>query len=685
MADDFVRTMYEDSEHNMWIGTRGSGLIRFRTTTLKPYGMSEQLDGNCASTAIGDGEGGVWLGTWRSGLFHWTKGRMERRQLPRNRLDILITALAIDSARNLWIGSFSNFWVLRHGHQHAEIIPGRNGNISLRQIFFARDKSLWIISSLGDLSVYQSGDPATSESRSVLAGENVRYISQDRVGVIWLGTTNGLWQLRDIHSAPVPVAQSTSPVLSIFEDRQSRLWTTYEDGNMNVRTAAGTVSFPTSGFPNKKIYKVMEDLDGNFWFSSGLGPVWISGADVDGAIKTPGSNIKVMKMGIADGARTIECRCADNPQSWMSSEGRMWIPTAKGFVEANPGRIGKSAGPNTYIKSIQWDGRGPTADRRVKLPAGSHNLEIHFSAIRPGAADGVSFRYRLEGTDDKWIEAGKDRTARYTQVAPGNHRFLVAARDAMGEWGASSEADVEQQPHLYESLWFECGMIALLLVLMMTIYILRLRGIHKRYDAVLCERSRIAREWHDTLLVGLSAVAWQLDAAIHICTHSPSLISLANARNMLRYCSDEARLAVEELRIESILRPNIEETLRVALQQLTLGTSMTFELDVNVTSPLSGQISRDLLRICQEATANAIQHGKPSKISVSLHSVESRIILSIHDDGVGMDPSLIQMPPPGHFGLMGMRERVQRIGGRLEISSFPGQGTTVKAEVPLTL
>ena len=527
LADGFVRTLYEDNEHDMWVGTRGSGLTRFRTTILKPFGMSEGIDGNCASSAIGDGEGGVWLGTWRSGLFHWSNGKMEQQALPRDRLDILINALALDSERNLWIGSASGLLLLRHGKKEAKVLPQPTG--AIRQILFARDSSLWVIDSKGDLSLYPSGDPSTSRPQSILDGEGVAYILQDASGTMWIGTRNGLWKTANARSYPVRVSQSSSPVLSLGEDRQHRLWSTYEDGSVLVRAAEGVLPFPHTGFPNKLVYKVMEDADGNFWFSTGLGVARVSGTEVASALTSPATNIDVITMGIAEGARTIECRCAEHPQGWVSPHGNMWIPTAKGFVQANPHRVGSLPSPPVSIESIQSDGRPFGTGNQIRLSAGAHNLEFHFTAVRLGASDQVNFRYRLEGVDDKWIDAGQNRTVRYMQLGPGRYRFLVAARDPMGPWGSAATASIEQEPRFYQTIWFTCAMMVLALFVMTSIYFARLRGIHNRYNAVLQERGRIAREWHDTLLTGLSASsAWQLDAAIHICTHPRLLASLTN-------------------------------------------------------------------------------------------------------------------------------------------------------------
>jgi signal transduction histidine kinase len=222
------------------------------------------------------------------------------------------------------------------------------------------------------------------------------------------------------------------------------------------------------------------------------------------------------------------------------------------------------------------------------------------------------------------------------------------------------------------------------MLLTTALYLIHLRSVRARYAAVLDERVRIAREWHDTLLSGLAAVSLQLDVAIHNSAHSALSTNLKSMRGMLRYCSDEARRAVSYLRSETLSPPDLERVLRATLEQATAGTGVQSELHAASGLPqVKSEVSLHLSRICQEALSNAIQHGSPSKVVVTLDHTEEAITLTVQDNGVGIHPSAALKPRPGHFGILGMRERMERLGGQLEISSAGDRGTLVIAKVPI--
>ncbi len=686
LPDDFVHAVYEDTEHNLWIGTRGGGLTRLRTTVLMPVGIPEGVDGNCASAAAGDGTGTVWLGTWRSGLFRWRDGEATRQRLPGSLSSSLITSLAIDSDRNLWIGSFDGLYVLRRGRETAQKVrpfPSIASGDTVRQMLTALDGSLYLVTEGGHLAQFPTGNPEVSEARSILPRERVTYIMQSHTGTIWIGTASGLWQMKTGHSVPIHTYPYNSPVMSISEDRQSRLWTSNEDGSIRVHRGDRVFPFPDSAFPSRLIYRIVQDADNNVWFSTGLGLVRVSKRDVDALLANPAAHFDAVEFGIADGARTVECRCADHPQSWVAPDGVMWIPTAKGFVQANPRRVGSMPPPRVSVEDIHWDGTRAVQTFPAHLEAGAHAIEIHFSAVRLGMPRQVRFRYRLEGVDLNWIETGNDKIARYSKIPPGAHRFLVEARDSIGSWSPSAMADLDQRPYVYQTLLFKGFMGALTLLLASTVYLIHLRNVRARYAAVLNERTHIAREWHDTLLAGLAAVSLQLDVTIRKCTQEAVLTSLTRVRGMLRYCSDEARRAVSDLRDETLSPPDIEETLRDGLRQMIAGTDIHYTLTIASSLPrLPSDTILHLSRICQEAASNAIQHGKASELLVAIEHVANEVNLVIQDNGIGIDPLFLSKPRPGHFGIMGMRERAERMGGRLEISQVASHGTLVRVTFP---
>ena len=225
------------------------------------------------------------------------------------------------------------------------------------------------------------------------------------------------------------------------------------------------------------------------------------------------------------------------------------------------------------------------SDKPIQLPPGDHELEARFTAIRLGPAEGVRFRYRLEGFEDQWIEAGSQRFAHYSHLVPGKFRLLVSARDAADAWSAPTGIAIEQRPHLYQGLWFRVAAVLVFAGSILFVFQLRLRVIRSGYKSVLEERNRIAREWHDTLLAGLSAVAWQVDAAVQVCSETRVTDKLQEARGMLRYCRDEARRAIGDLRDDPATEPRLPQAIRDALAKITAGTEVEAELNVSEKLP----------------------------------------------------------------------------------------------------
>jgi signal transduction histidine kinase/ligand-binding sensor domain-containing protein len=684
LADDFVRILSEDAEHNLWAGTRSGGLTRFRQTVLKPVGIPEGFGGNYASAVIGDGSGGLWLGTWRSGLFHWRNGVMTPQPLTEDPLDLLINALAVGPAHDLWIGTFHGLWRIRRDLKTSGRVSFPNGDGNITHLLWARDRTLWLAQQRSGLRIFPSGSPETSSPIQLLGDETVTALLEDSAGRIWIGARSGLWRTSATPERKLERLEKSS-VTAVACDSRGRVWVAESGGAIRIYTGAGSMPLRYSGLPAPDVYLIAIDAQAGIWFGTGRGLARASNEDVEAFLAGRQSRIDLVFYGVSEGMRTIECRIGAQPSSWKGPDGSVWLPTAKGFVEISPSPAESLPPPRPWIESVQVDGKITSSDASVRLTPGRHELAVVFTAIRLGSAERVQFRYRMQGLDQDWVEAGNERTARFAQLRPGQFKLLVSDRDPAGVWSeAASSVAIEQLPFVYQTVWFRAIAVAAGILLIAMLYRLRVHAVRARYAAVLEERNRIAREWHDTLLAGLSAASWQLDVASEQCRDMPASRSIQNALGMVRYCRDEARRAVGDLRDEPTAEIDLADSLRQAIQQLTDCAAISPRLVIEGKLPTCrNDVTSDLLRICQEATANALQHARASEVVVRLGCADGKIFLSIDDDGIGMDASFISRPPHGHFGLLGMRERARRLGGDLYLSSRPGQGTSVKAVVPL--
>jgi signal transduction histidine kinase len=306
------------------------------------------------------------------------------------------------------------------------------------------------------------------------------------------------------------------------------------------------------------------------------------------------------------------------------------------------------------------------------------NLEIRYTGLLFDSQL-LTFRYQLAGYDKTWIDAGTRRSAFYTSLPPGHFQFRVQARNGNGAWvPGSGPLEFTIEPQLTQRPVFWAGLATLLGILILLGYRMRVRHLTGRFDHVLAERERIAQELHDTLLQGLSGITMQLQA-LSRRLREPERAQLDGVIEDARLCSAEARRSLLGLRASSKPAEDLRSQLDALAQRVFRDSKASLELHLE-RSPvaLPTEFISQLLRICQEALYNAARHAEATHVDVSLHFEAQDLVISVHDDGIGFDPETIKH---GHFGLVGMRERAERMGATVEISSTANEGTRVSIRV----
>jgi signal transduction histidine kinase len=319
------------------------------------------------------------------------------------------------------------------------------------------------------------------------------------------------------------------------------------------------------------------------------------------------------------------------------------------------------------------------------LPAAVRDVEFRFVGLSLGDPAGVRFKYQLEGYDSDWTDAGNRRVAFYTNLPSGSYRFRVTAANSDGVWNrqAAMLAFVKEA-HLYETWWMRLLFVAALGAVVWLTYQARVTGLNRRFAAVLAERTRIARELHDTVEQGLTGVMLQLDTVAAHWSGPPEVRrGLDLARNMARHCMGEARSAVRDLRSESLNSGDAVAALRQMAVEFASSGTPAIHVDVQGEPfRLPRDVEMTLLRIGQEAVTNAIKHARATRIDLYVQFAPLDVDLLVRDDGVGfVAESSLASVASGHFGLLGMRERANKVGGKLVISSGQG-GTTVDFRIP---
>lgn len=690
LPHNFVRTLLEDSEGNLWVGTRG-GLLRLRDRTVETWTTTEGLINDNVKTVLADGSGAVWIGT-ATGLNVLRGGRVKLVPLSGDSSKDFVRALAKGRDATIWVGTDAGIYQ-RSAQRltHYGLEDGLPDN-RVRAIAQDRRGRVWI-GTVSGLALLQDGNLVASDALvgmgkdSGLAERSIHAIAEDAAGRIWIGTGDGLYRydqqslIRFASEDGLPV----NNVTSLHVDDRGGLWVGTRGGLAQLRGNRFTAFTRRDGLLSDSIYSVTDDGRGALWLSGSRGVSRLDARQLERFARGEIRTLQPVSFDTADGMKSAECSNEGHPAGVRGQGGSLWFPTIHGVVAFNPNTIREqTAAPAVRVEQVRAGQHTYAADAgRIRIPPGNGDLELEFTAISFGAPERIRFQYRLEGFDPDWIDADRRREAFYTNLPPGDYRFHVKAYPYNGTWPVESVSqELQLLPHFYQQTWFHGICVVAILAMGMLAYRLRIRGMERRFDAVLAERTRIAREIHDTLMQGVTGISLQLEASSRQLLASPQQAKerIDSALEKLDATLADARECILELR--ETRKPALElvGALRKVFAQTTEGLPLSLQFEVKgLERPLPAAKSMELLRIAREAVTNTAVHADARKLEVSLAFEPDRVLFVARDDGKGFEPNLVN---GGHFGIVGMRERARSIGAELELRSVPGRGTVVSLSIP---
>jgi signal transduction histidine kinase/ligand-binding sensor domain-containing protein len=753
LPDDDVTTVFEDREGSLWVGTRSGSLAQFTDRTVPSNAGPPSLRELPIETVCEDGIGAMWFGSWR-GLTRWKDGEEKTYTrtdgLPADH--VMAVYPASRTGGDLWVGTLDGLARWRNAKVESLILPGAR----VMSLYVDRSETLWIGTST-TLFRYRSGRLSEVPTEKGLRPGEIRGIAEDDRGTVWVTTAAA--GLTAVENGRLVLASSVEPVATradrgMLREPDGTMW--FGAMGTLVRRRGGQFQTygPDEGVPPDPIFQLLPDDYGFLWMGTSRGIVRIAKAsltgvsagvgvgvgplDVPGQGGTPGrapapaggplpavgqepvpievqgetapqgvapavapsqrQRVAPVSLDMSDQRREIAARRSRTPGAWKASDGRLWFATLRGVLTVDPTRVRTNAVmPPVRIEQAMVDGRAAERGRPNVFPPGPGHLEFHFGAITLVDPQKAVHRYRLEGFDKEWVDAGPRRVAYYTNIPPGRYVFRVQASNADGVWNeAGATLELHLAPHFYQTMWFYVLTGLFVLAVGFSLHRLRVARLRVQYLAVFNERGRVARELHDSLLQGMSAVAIQIRSV------RKRLTTAATAGGAGGGTLPRPEQLNEDLRaIEQVVAANVEDTrqfvwnlrdpmsnagdLGAAISHLArrLTEPPGIECRVDVTGevvPLQRDLQYDLFRIAQEALVNAVKHAKAKHIVVSLCYEEQGVRLTVKDDGCGFDPQNAPGAQAGHFGLIGMRERARRMGD-LTIESAPGLGTTVELRV----
>ncbi|HEX5226731.1 MAG TPA: two-component regulator propeller domain-containing protein [Bryobacteraceae bacterium] len=687
-SQDGVRCVFEDRDGNLWVGAN-RGLLRLRDDVFTVFGKDEGLPSDEPNAIHEDHDGSVWVGFLDAGLrklspgdpFHVLSADPEKGRIYSIR-ETRTGALLVCSREGLEIRE--------QGSVRTFVPPDPQGR---KRVFDALQDSsgrIWLAlpNGLGQLNGNEFRTVIPAANPSMLEGAFVTLTeASDRS--LWAGTIEGgLWHIAPAGTRLYTVADGlgSNQIRSLYSDRIGTLWAGTFGGGLNAFLGGRFHSFTErDGLLSDNISQIGDDGDA-LWLSTTRGICRISKKQLIDFASGGRSHLDPINYGLADGLRSAQPPADIGLGGGRHSDSSVWFATARGIAVYKPTNSSSRTGSlPIYIADFTADGQRFDASSHPRIPPGRGRVEIRYAAIDLSAPDRLDYSYKLDGLDSDWISAGKRRVATYNSLGHGHYRFRVRAA-APGVPPSEAAYDLELLPHYYETGWFRGLCAAFAAFLCWMAYQLRVRQIRLRFAAVLKERLRLAREIHDTLAQAFVGISSQLDA-LETCLPEhlrPAHIYLDLARRMAQHSLTEARRSVMDLRSAALSDRDLAAALQSNARHWAAGGDVNVEVHVDGGfEDLPEEMEHNLLRIAQEAITNASKHAQATKIEVKLERTERTLNLTVIDDGCGFQIDDAFATMGGHFGLIGIRERAERIGGELRLESRPDAGTEVEISVPL--
>jgi signal transduction histidine kinase/ligand-binding sensor domain-containing protein len=684
-----VRSIAGDREGNLWVGDN-SGLSRLRDEVFTVYGRSEGWPSVIPTTVLQDHAGRLWVGFHESGLMLASGGERRvytsRDGLPDNQ----VYSIRETRSGDLLIGTRNGLAVM-HGDSFRVYRP--EDRLRRFNVYDALEDGagrIWLAtpaglerSDGGRFAIVQPGEPVPNGLLVTLC------LGQD--GAVWAGTSGkGLWRVRGEERRHFTTADglSNGAVRSIYQDPDGTLWIGTFGGGLNSFRDGRFVRYTEKdGLLSDNVVKIIDD-GASLWLATtrGICRVWRSQLREFAAGRR--KTLEPVNYGVADGLRSAQC-APEYPASAGGvrlREGAIWFPTARGMAVYDPRAVPHTRiAPVVHVVDITAGGAPVDLSRPARLAPGADRLQVRYTALHFSAPEQVAYSYRLEGLDRDWVRAGSRRMINYNSLPHGSYRFVVRAQIPNAPAGEASYAFV-LLPHYYETAWFRVLAVALLGGLVWLGFRVRVRQIGSRFALVLEERARLAREIHDTLAQGFVGISSQLDAVAMSMPEddSPARQYLQMARRMARHSLTEARRSMMDLRASVLEDRDLAAALDAGARAWTAGQPVEVSVEaIGDRRPIPQEMEQQLLRIAQEAVANVMKHANASRIGIKLEREPKSLRLRIVDNGRGFEERDAFAAHGGHFGLIGMRERAERLGGELRLASRPGEGTDVEVSVPL--
>ena len=691
-----ANVLFEDREGIMWVAS-GNGLDRFRDFAISTFSVNQGFSSSRIRSVLADSDGSIWMAT-PDGLNRWNDGKVSILNVKTNRF--IPTSLFQDSTGKIWVSTPFGFGYLRDDRFiSVSDVPGGVTSI-------AQDTAgdLWFANEHAGLFQVQRESVVQQIPWSKLGHkDHVSVMSADPShGGIWLGFFLGgiaYYSEGQIRASYTTADGLTGGHVNDFRlDPDGTLWIAAETGLSRLKNGRFATLTSSSGLPCDGVHWVMEDDARSFWLYTPCGllrvarselDAWAAAMDHDVNAKP---TVRATVFDIADGVRSIATANHFSPQVAKSTDGKLWFPVGEGGVNLiDPSRLSfNNVPPPVHIEQFVADHKtyDSISNGLLRLPPLIRDLQIDYTALSLVAPEKIRFRYKLEGRDRDWQEAGNRRQAFYTDLSPGNYRFRLMASNNSGVWNETGAyVDFYIAPAYYQTAWFRLVVVLLFLIVLAVLYQLRLqqvaRQVRARMEERLEERERIARDLHDTLLQSVQGLILKFHAVSkQIPADTAAYEALEKTLDHADQVLAEGRDSIRNLRVNSASLSDLPAAFRSVAEETSRDAVFKTVVEGHARE-LHPLVLEECYCIGREAIINALTHSEGQNVEVEITYDSRQFRLRVRDDGRGIEPKILEAGGrSGHWGLQGMYERAQKIGGQLKFWSRPETGTEVELTVP---
>jgi len=701
LPPDWVRTLCEDREGNLWVALGSGGLVAARPERAAPIKSVDYWKGRPISSIASTRDRAVWIGTEGAGLYNYSRGVcapfVAEQGPPTNSF---IWSFAEDSANHLWISTAENGLYRLNGDRFQPPPGLEDFSAPIRVLFQSPSQNALLMGARNGLFKYENQKPQPLATN--LIAPDIRCLIEQTNGVLWFGMFGGgLGRLENGQATQFRKSQGLASdfVQALYLDADNTLWIgTAESGLSRYKNGVFRSISTANGLRDNVICHIADDGLGYFWISSYRGIMRISKSDLNNCADGSLASFACVSYGETDGLPSAQCSGGLQPTGCRTADGSLWFATLKGVVAIDPKNVRTNQLPLVLVEQLRVNDVPVAASSAsaITIPPGRQRFDFDYTAISFAAPDRVLFKYRLQGLEPDWVGPTTKRTISYTPLAPGDYTFRVIACNSDGAWNESNATlAFTVLPFFWQTVWFRATVVvaslafAGLAVLLVTRQRYRQQiELAERQRGIERERARIAQDIHDDLGSSLTRIILlsqsargDLDNPEYAAKDLDRIYD--TARNLTRSL-DEIVWAVNP-RHDTL--DSLATYLGKFAQDFLAAANIPCRLDLPVSLPswpLSAETRHNVFLAFKEALNNTVKHAQATEVRITLALEPSAFTLTVEDNGRGFSTATPADSTSTEDGLQNMRKRLAEISGFCDIKSELNHGTRIRFHVPIS-